>query len=491
MNPSIVKNKSNFSSIIILLQVCIILSNQYYQCYVGCETVSKPNRESAVVNQNRKNANVAETIIINDSTDDKKDPDNFDNVTYCDRLSKAIYGNRSLYCVDYEHCTSIISETSEKVRNLTCGLKHDGSIRVCCSVTLKFSDVSVSQETPDEDTVIIETQSTPSPTSSSETVIVTDESLEKILSRRHNKSLNLTHKTQTSISKFPRECGIAAEHSKSQDEVRIIGGEVAKRNMWPWFALVMIQRRNTRKKSPECGGTLITDRFILTAAHCVLEQGKRPFRNYRLGIRFSEFDLAMANDGEIDVEVSRIIPHPNFQPKTFKNDIALIELSKKVNLSDSISPACLPFDDLELANQFPGAVDNQTAWVLGFGQTTYNGRTSDRLRQADLRIVQHGKCRKAFDHLVKLTREYVCASSQLDEEIESASRQVETKSGRKIKDSCQGDSGGPLLMQAPNSKNPRWYIYGIVSFGYRCASVGFPGVYTRVNRYLDWIESYL
>lgn len=161
----------------------------------------------------------------------------------------------------------------------------------------------------------------------------------------------------------------------------------------------------------------------------------------------------------------------------------------QVTLSDSISPACLPYDDLKLANQTPGALDNQTAWVLGFGQTTYNGRTSDQLKQADLRIIHHGRCKQAFNHLVHLTREYVCASSQFDEEDDS--QQASELRNAKIKDSCQGDSGGPLMMQSTSgTKNRRWYVYGIVSFGYRCASVGFPGVYTRVNRYLDWIDSY-
>lgn len=154
-----------------------------------------------------------------------------------------------------------------------------------------------------------------------------------------------------------------------------------------------------------------------------------------------------------------------------------------MTFDSAISPACLPYDDLHLANPTPGAVDNQTAWVIGFGQTSYNGRTSDELRQADLRIVQHTKCKRAFSHLVRLTREYVCASSQVD---------GDAKASAKAKDSCQGDSGGPLMMQAANSSRAgRWYVYGIVSFGYRCASSGFPGVYTRVNRYLDWIESHL
>lgn len=146
-------------------------------------------------------------------------------------------------------------------------------------------------------------------------------------------------------------------------------------------------------------------------------------------------------------------------------------------------PACLPYDEAKFSYPMPGAVDNHTVWIIGFGQTSYNGRTSDQLKQADLKIVQHNKCKRAFAHLVRLTNDYVCASSEAPEEEEGR--------GEKVKDSCQGDSGGPLMIKADDRRNERWYVYGIVSFGYKCASVGFPGVYTRVNRYLDWIHTYL
>lgn len=149
-------------------------------------------------------------------------------------------------------------------------------------------------------------------------------------------------------------------------------------------------------------------------------------------------------------------------------------------------------------------MDNQTVWVLGFGQTSYNGRTSDRLKEAQLRIVEHAECKRAFSHLVKLTREYVCASSDFeaqtpasatvdgDGDDDSNENEARRSAGAASKrsDSCQGDSGGPLMMRLASPDSP-WYIYGIVSFGYKCASPGFPGVYTRVNRYLDWIEAQL
>lgn len=93
----------------------------------------------------------------------------------------------------------------------------------------------------------------------------------------------------------------------------------------------MVKRPNSGRENPECGGTLITERFVLTAAHCVLEQSKRVMQKSRLIIRLSEFDLRKGGDGEVDVGVASIIPHPHFNRRTFKNDIALVELSRKVS----------------------------------------------------------------------------------------------------------------------------------------------------------------
>lgn len=521
-------------------------------------TDSNSNSSGQTTAPNRHNVkNVSSddtTIIVNDDDtltgDSGATGSSQNNLTYCEKLSITYQRRPAMLCVDYVDCPEAQRKTAESVRQLSCGITLVGSIRVCCSASGRSGSIDSSSA---DDTIIYEhderarqdgddgvmvaaaakrrPKTTPDGAAvahegkhqqqqqqhqhSSETVIVTDDKIETIGTMKGS-SVNKTltpagPPMETNLddpsprgNRFPRECGRPAggDSENFQDETRIIGGKSARRNAWPWFALLMIQRRNSGRRAPECGGTLITNRYVLTAAHCVVGQNRRPIRAASLTIRLGEFDLRQAGDGELDVGVEAIWPHPSFQQKSFKNDIALIKLDRTVALGDTIGLACLPFDDLKLASQTPGAVDNQTAWVLGFGQTSYNGRTSDQLRQADLRIVQHAKCKRAFSHLVKLTREYVCASSQFDDDDHDHDHQPEEdansapesskSTNSKLKDSCQGDSGGPLMMQAPGSaKRGRWYIYGLVSFGYRCASAGFPGVYTRVNRYLTWIESHL
>lgn len=540
----LVRKRNSLTIVVILyLQVFTSPFHKYYQRCTDCHTIYgttttiRSDDKSKRFNTRETHATkVDETIIVNDDDIATVSFYNQNNATYCDKLSESLFHNRSMVCIDYSYCPVILSKPEATVRQLSCGINIDGSIKVCCTESDR-SGLSLSPLPSDSDNGSIITgyndsfyndtlnhqdesttrQSTGEPLearengTAGETVIVTDDdhratigkSTEDRDKNHHNASDLLAKELNLNIGKFPTECGKVHDR-ENLDETRIIGGTSARRNAWPWYALLMIRRRNQRR-DPECGGTLISNRFVLTAAHCVLKQAKQAtIRASSVTVRLGEHDLKLTGDGEIDVGVERIIVHPNFQPKTFKNDIALIKLDRKIVFNDTIEPACLPYDNLKLANQTPGAVDNETVWVLGFGQTSYNGRTSDHLRQADLRIVQHSRCRQAFGHLVKLTREYVCASSQYDDDsdrrLASKSTPPNGTSG-KLKDSCQGDSGGPLMMLSWSSsssssssseaknKSKRWYIYGIVSFGYRCASAGFPGVYTRVNRYLSWIES--
>lgn len=139
----------------------------------------------------------------------------------------------------------------------------------------------------------------------------------------------------------------------------------------------------------------------------------------------------------------------------------------QVNFNDRISPVCLPYDS-QLFRY--GDLTGRGATITGWGKTSFNGPSSDLLQQASFEIVSQDYCKKAFEKHVTITEVYLCASNT-----------------GSTKDSCQGDSGGPLVMFEPEKK--RWYLMGIVSFGKKCAEPDYPGVYSRITKFLSWIES--
>lgn len=545
----LVRERSSLTIVLVIyLQVFASPFHKYYQRCTDCQPICSsaqtavfgtarpaPVRRAARVKQQEPgngteghaNEKVGrETVIVSDPPPSA--PSSRGRLSLCDRLAQSLSDTpKGLLCVDYRRCPSIENEPSDRVRQLTCGIQIDGSIRVCCNQLEPGALSGDELEQPDESSLVVSADevlelegqdSSSSPARQSEgafslnvpsrpeTLVVSDSqplstagvvqvtrassarSRAKSLEAAQGQKNQLRQSDLAEASRFPSECGQPQGDENNQDETRIIGGKSARRNAWPWFALIMT-RRGKLGWQPECGATLISNRHVLTAAHCVLDRSKRPTERKRLLVRLGERDLTKAGDGEQNLGVEQITAHAEFNFKSFRNDIALLKLDRPVTFNDTIMPACLPHDQPKLADQKPGAVDNQTAWVLGFGQTSYDGRTSDQLLQADLRIVQQIKCKRAFSHLVRLTPDYVCASSQVADGVGQSS------SAAKIKDSCQGDSGGPLMMLPPleglesRKLARRWYLYGIVSFGYRCASAGFPGVYTRVNRYLDWISN--
>jgi len=228
---------------------------------------------------------------------------------------------------------------------------------------------------------------------------------------------------------------------------RIVGGTQADVNEWPWQAALVTQSRQF------CGGSLINDRYVLTAAHCTD------------GMTASEITVLLAehklsNSGETELvtrSVSEIIEHSKYDDNTLVNDIALLKLESPVTVSDTVLPVCLPPEGLKYANE--------KAWVTGWGTTSYGGSAANVLREVKVKVWSNAQCRNG-NLGDAITNKMLCAGST-------------------GKDSCQGDSGGPLVFK---NDDRDFEQIGVVSWGYGCGSEGYPGVYTRVNKYLDWIE---
>ncbi|KAL0132021.1 hypothetical protein PUN28_000055 [Cardiocondyla obscurior] len=241
----------------------------------------------------------------------------------------------------------------------------------------------------------------------------------------------------------PRGCG-----TTTKTKTRIAGGQPADPKEWPWMAALLRQGA-----IQYCGGVLITDRHVLTAAHCVYRYKPRD-----VTVRLGEYDFTTSEETRsLDFMVSEIRIHRDFKLNTYEHDIAIIKIHRPTTFNSYIWPICLP--------PVQQSFENKNAIVTGWGTQYYGGPASTVLLETAVPVWPQERCVRSFTQLIPNTT--LCAGAY--------------EGGR---DACQGDSGGPLLHQLANG---RWVNIGIVSWGIRCGEPGYPGIYTRVSSYLDWI----
>jgi secreted trypsin-like serine protease len=251
-----------------------------------------------------------------------------------------------------------------------------------------------------------------------------------------------------------------AQDARPGGEPEIIGGGAASPGEYPF--MVGLLRRNTadRYQAQFCGGSLIADDLVLTAAHCVADGPPANRLDLLIGTN------RLATPGGERIHASAIHIHPGYNPQTSGNDIAVVELAEPSTLGETIPNI--------QAGQFdlwdPGTV----ATVIGWGDRDRRDATVNfpvRLYEVTVPIVSNPQCRNAYGAAFIATK-MVCAGDLAN-------------GGR---DSCQGDSGGPLFVPDGGSG---WVQVGIVSFGIGCGIRRFPGVYTRLARYEAFVEQFL
>ncbi|XP_011642596.1 uncharacterized protein LOC105430640 [Pogonomyrmex barbatus] len=231
---------------------------------------------------------------------------------------------------------------------------------------------------------------------------------------------------------------------------------------YPWQ--VAILKKDTTESVYVCGGTLISPRHIITAAHCVKTHAGRDLR-----ARLGEWDVN--HDVEfypyIERDIVSVFVHPEFYAGTLANDIAILKLDHDVDFGKNphISAACLP----DKHDDFTGI----RCWTTGWGKDAFGdyGKYQNILKEVDVPVVSHHVCeqqmrRTRLGPSFNLHPGFVCAG------------------GEEGKDACKGDGGGPMVCE----RNGHWQLTGVVSWGIGCGQPGVPGVYTRVSHYLDWIR---
>ncbi|GBP47576.1 Serine protease Hayan [Eumeta japonica] len=257
-----------------------------------------------------------------------------------------------------------------------------------------------------------------------------------------------------------RECQKIINSTIPPLDLHILGGEEAAPGEFPHMVALGFDKG--QGLSFDCGGSLVSNTYVLTAAHCIVTvDGIEP-----TVVRTGVVELGPKNFNEsTDIRIAEVIVHPNYTRREKYHDLALVRLEKPIDPSYNLKPACL-----YTHNDEPRIALTVTGWG-----TTSNTRDirSDFLLKANVTVVSRSQCSEDYTNWRKLpvgiSPEQICAGD---------------KDG--IRDTCQGDSGGPLQGLTENDGNYR--LIGITSFGRGCGSA-VPGVYTRLSYYLDWIES--
>ncbi|XP_072508616.1 anionic trypsin-2-like [Notamacropus eugenii] len=231
----------------------------------------------------------------------------------------------------------------------------------------------------------------------------------------------------------------AAVAFSTDDDDKIIGGYTCEANSLPY------QVSLNYNGGHHCGGSLINDQWVLSAAHCYKSQ---------LQVILGEHNIDVLEGNEQFIDAEKIIQHPNYHRSSPNNDIMLLKLKTPAVLNSHVATISLPKSCAPVGTE---------CLISGWGNTAiYGVDYPDVLQCLEVPILSDADCQSAYPG--RITENMVCAGF-----LEGG------------KDSCQGDSGGPMVCNE--------VLQGIVSWGYGCGLSDNPGVYTKVYNYVDWIEA--
>lgn len=237
---------------------------------------------------------------------------------------------------------------------------------------------------------------------------------------------------------------LGAAACAAQPRGRILGGREAESHARPYMASVQLNGKHV------CGGFLVSEQWVLSAAHCVedLADGK-------VQVLLGAHSLSQPESSKRLYDVLRVVPHPDSRRDTIDHDLLLLQLSDKAELGPAVQPLAWQRLDRDVA---AGTLCD----VAGWGVVTHAGRRPDRLQQLQLRVLDRATCNQRTYHDGTITRSMMCGESNR-------------------RDTCKGDSGGPLVCGG--------VAEAVVTSGSRvCGNRKKPGIYTRVASYAAWID---
>lgn len=244
--------------------------------------------------------------------------------------------------------------------------------------------------------------------------------------------------------------------ANSQADQRIVGGVDASPTAYPMIVALIHKYSKSNYEGEFCGGSLIAPDWVLTASHCIIDETPDSF-----DVAAGVYDLK--RDTGQRIAVKRVIAHPNYNSNTLDFDIALVQLKKPVA---NITPVALNENH---ADSLTGVMSTVVGW--GNMSADFNFYPY-RLQEVQLPIVSNKKCKEINAQTQDSARQVITDNKMCAGYITGG------------KDACQGDSGGPLLIK----RNDQFYLAGVVSSGNGCALPLAYGVYTRVAKFVSFIE---
>ncbi|CAH0581639.1 unnamed protein product [Chrysodeixis includens] len=241
---------------------------------------------------------------------------------------------------------------------------------------------------------------------------------------------------------------VVAVAAAPKNPSRIIGGDLTTIDKYPSMAAVLYSEDMVNFQQ-HCGGTIINNRSVLSAAHCVYYDVVEGIR-VRIGSSYR-------NTGGRVLTLAALLVYPDYSIDRYDHDVSILRTAVEITYSATVQPAPIAGASYNLA-------DNEVVWAAGWGLTELDV-PSDQLRDVQVWSIRHETCRRLYLwQIILITRDMLCIGWP-------------DVGGR---DQCRGDSGGPVFHNG--------VVVGICAFG-TCAEAQFPGVNARVSSYSTWIQA--